>query len=410
MNHLRICVDARLISGQSGGIEQAVIGLAHGLSNLDDGDEEYHFLTYNEFDDWLRPFVRGPCQIVSVPAPAWGVTSDQNSARKKVSTWLRRGWDEFGPLIAGRRSIKPLPISDGTIEKHGYDLMHFTFQRAFRTKVPSIYQPWDLQHRHLPELFSRRERLGRDIIFKEFCQQARIVVVASNWIKEDLIEQYELPANKITVIPMAPALLAYSEPDTKQLESTQQKYSLPDEFVFYPAQTFKHKNHMGLLYSLAHLREKHSLIIPLVCSGRLNEFFSEILAVTKKLRLIDQVRFLGYVAVDDLYSLYKLARALVFPTKYEGWGFPLSEAFIAGVPVACSNVTTLPEQAGDAALLFDPNDIDSISDAIFRVWTDEQLRRQLVERGKKRVQSYSWEKSARLYRAHYRLLGGRGLS
>lgn len=404
---MRICIDARLISGRSGGVEQAVIGLAYGLSNLDDGNEKYYFLTYKGFDAWLRPFIYGGCHIVSVPAPIKRMDKGKNLVGRNVSKWFRRTWDEFGPLIAGQRSIRPLPISDGTVEKLGFDVIHFTIQRAFYTKIPSIYQPWDLQHRHLPELFSRRERLGRDIMLNGFCQQASVIAVASNWIKEDLIKQYKLPGNKIVVIPMAPPLTAYSEPVAEQLMATQQQYSLPNEFLLYPAQTFKHKNHISLMYALAQLRDELGLIIHLVCTGRINEYFSEIRAVAEMLQLGDQVRFLDFINADDLYSLYKLAKALVFPTRYEGWGFPLGEAFVAGVPVACANVTTLPEQAGDAALLFDPDNINSIAGAIYRLWTDEQLRKQLITKGRKRVQIYSWNKSARMFRAQYRLLGGR---
>lgn len=410
MSRLKICVDSRLIGGQSGGVEQAIIGLASGLTSLEDGDEAYFFLTYNGFDDWLRPYIQNEGQIISVPPPNLSAINYQNMQRKRLSTWLRRVWDEFGPQIAGSRSIRPVPVSDGTVEKYRFDAIHFPVQRAFRTQIPSIYHPWDLQHIHLPELFSRRARLGRDIVLKQFCQQATIVAVASPWIKADVVRQYRVPAEKVKVIPMAPALAAYEEPNTAQLASTKEKYALPEQFLFYPAQTFKHKNHTGLLHALAALREERGLVIPLVCSGRLNEHFSEIQSTIELLHLGEQVQFIGYVREEELYSLYKLAHAVVFPTQYEGWGFPLTESFIAGVPIACSNVTTLPEQAGDAAILFDPNDRTSMCTALAEVWFDERLRNELIEKGKKRARLYSWDNTARMFRAHYRLIGGCNLN
>lgn len=101
---------------------------------------------------------------------------------------------------------------------------------------------------------------------------------------------------------------------------------------------------------------------------------------------------------------------MVFPTLFEGWGMPISEAFLAGAPVACSSVTSLPEQAGDAALAFDPLRPEEIADAIIRLWTDEALRSTLVGRGRARVARFGWERTARIFRAHYRRVANRPLT
>lgn len=120
--------------------------------------------------------------------------------------------------------------------------------------------------------------------------------------------------------------------------------------------------------------------------------------------------WLGYVDAPVLSVLYRLARAVVVPTLFEAASAPVWEAFEAGVPVACSSVTSLPEQVGDAAVLFDPLDVDAIAGAIARVWSDEELRRVLIRRGHERMAGRSWRATALTFRAHYRRLARRRLS
>jgi len=105
-----------------------------------------------------------------------------------------------------------------------------------------------------------------------------------------------------------------------------------------------------------------------------------------------------------------MATALVFPSRFEGWGLPISEAFDAGVPVACSTATGLPDLVGDAALTFDPDDTEQIADEVLRLWSDPELRATLRERGKQRAAQFSFDHTAKLFRAHYRRIGQRPLS
>ena len=146
--------------------------------------------------------------------------------------------------------------------------------------------------------------------------------------------------------------------------------------------------------------------IPFVSTGRQNAFYREILKEARRLGLAEQVHFLGFITPLELQCLYKLCRGVIVPTKFEAASAPLWEAFVSGAPAACSNVTSLPEQAGDAALIFDPEKPEEIAEATLRIWTDETLRRTLVERGHKNVARFSWERTARIFRAHYRRLAG----
>jgi glycosyltransferase involved in cell wall biosynthesis len=165
-----------------------------------------------------------------------------------------------------------------------------------------------------------------------------------------------------------------------------------------------------LLDAIARLRERRGETLSIVCSGRLSEHARIIRAHARRLRLEGSLHLLGFVSPDELRALYAMARCVVIPTLFEAASFPLWEAFQSGVPAACSNVTALPEQAGDAAVVFDPRDPDAMAEAVWRVWTDVPLRERLISRGRERVRQFTWERTARTFRAHYRRICNRPLS
>src|SRR5215213_1622126 len=151
---LNVCLDARMTDGAFGGVQQVVIGLAGALANLTDGDEQFHFLVYEDAHSWLTPYLNDRCKLLMAsPAPppptAW-------RRRLALVPGLRSAYERLAPVPPPAR-LAP-PASDGLIELAGIDVMHFTTQGGFLTDVPSIYQPHDLQHVHLPQYFSRRAR------------------------------------------------------------------------------------------------------------------------------------------------------------------------------------------------------------------------------------------------------------
>jgi glycosyltransferase involved in cell wall biosynthesis len=397
MTPLRVCIDARLGTGQFGGVEQVVIGLAAALSRLEDGDEEYLFLAHPEHDDWIRRYVRGPSRLL-------------HSRRGYVSRRSRaaaRGLVERLPGIGVNFAVRP---SDGTVERAGVEVMHFPIQDAFTTELPSIYQPHDLQHLHLPELFSGWERARREAIYRTHCERAALVVAMTSWGRTDFIESYSLPPKKVTVVPGGSVLREYPAPTPADLDQLRSRLSLPDAFLLYPAQTWPHKNHERLLETVARIRDETGTSIPLVCPGKQTRHYRRIRELVEHLGLEETTSFPGFVSSLELRGLYELATALVFPSRFEGWGLPVCEAFDAGLPVASSTATGLPAVVGDAGLLFDPDDVGEMARQLSRLWTDAELRDSLRERGRRRAAEFSFDHSARLFRAHYRQIGHRPLT
>jgi glycosyltransferase involved in cell wall biosynthesis len=400
---LNVCLDARLQDGLSGGVQQFVIGLASGLGKLKDGDENYLFLSNPGSDQWLKEHLTDNSKIIYSTEPL--------PLRHKIEQIFKI--IPFGSALLEKilktmgNPVMKLPSSDGTIESLGADIMHFTHQSAFRTQVPSIYHPWDLQHLHFPAFFTEHQRSTRNYKYREFCNQAQIVPVASDLMKKELVRHFRLDDSKVKVIPMAAPVDAYPTPSNKDIEVTRRKFSFSESFLFYPAQTWPHKNHLVLLRALHILQKQHDIRPLLVCSGKTNDYFPTIRKELKKLKLTSQVKFIGFISPLELQCLYRLCRSVIFPSKYEGWGLPVTEALRIGVPLACSRLTILKEQTGDASLFFDPDKPQEIADTAYRLWTDAALREKLSAQGQRNAARFSWEKTARIFRAFYRLVSGK---
>ena len=405
MKGLRVCIDARIIDGDPGGIQQFVLGLAMGLSKLDIENEEYFFLTYQDSQDWITPHLTKACRTICLPGP-FALSKAKLIFKRIPANWIFM--KILGPMINRLNMI--IPKSDGTIERAGIHIMHFTTQNGFSTNIPNIYHPHDLLHLHYPQYLPKWVAVKRDMTYRRLCRQATVIATASHWVKEDLKKHYNIPEEKIAVVPLAPLTGSYPSPSFETLNHVKRKFGLPEHFIFYPAQTWPHKNHIGLLKALAFLRDKKGIRIPLVSSGKMNEFFPRIQRKIDELHLKGAVHFLDFVSPLELNCLYKLCRFVVIPTKFEAASFPLWEAFQSGAPVGCSNVTSLPRQAGRAAVVFDPEKTEQIAEAILRLWSDEALRKKLVLRGQKKVQNFNWEKTAKHFRAIYRKISGQPLA
>lgn len=395
---IRVAIDARIRSGAFGGVEHVLIGLAAGLAEIETGSEEYTFLALDDHD-WLKPYIGKAARIHTVREPLrWRL-------RKRV------------PPVA-RRVASKLPNAYQTLTQHSgsnvslagqsFDVIHFVHQNAFVTDIPSIYHPHDLQHVHLPEFFTPDVRWWREQRYRQFCNQASMVAVSSGWTKRDVETHFALDPSKVIVVPLAAPISVYATGSPEDDKAIRGQLGIPERYILYPAQTWPHKNHVGLLKALALLRTR-GLDVNLVSPGRHNANFESIRAEQTRLGLDDAVTWPGFVPERQLLAIYGGATAVVIPSRFEAASFPLWEAFQAGVAAACATTTSLPEQAGDAALLFDPDDIPGMAKAIETLWLDESLRSELIQRGHRMVENRSWSGTATTFRAHYRRLAGRSL-
>jgi len=399
---IRVCLDARVRPGKSGGIEQFISRLSRALLATPDPEQSYVFLVNDASEAWLAEAVAPGLETIHVrrdarKSIAWRVEKEALALTRKT----RRAIGFSG--IGGERS-------NGAIEAAGVDVMHFTTQSAFFTRVPFVYQPHDLQHRHLPEYFSAEERLRRDGLYRVYCAAATAIAVSSEWTRGDLMAQYGVPGDRVFSLQYPPPDLDAPEPTARDVDRVRAAYDLPRRYLYYAATTFPHKNHVGLVEALSIASRRVGERITLVCTGGLTDHHAAVVDAVRACGVEADVRFPGFVSAADVRALYAGATGVVIPTLFESASFPLWEAMRHRVAVACSNVTSLGSQAGDAAIVFDPGSVDRIVDAICSLWADDELRFQLAERGAARVAGFTAERSARAFQALYHRVAGRTLT
>lgn len=403
---LRIAINAQISPASGyGGVVTVLTGLVRALGELHDGPEEYVIVSSPD-DGWLAPLIGPNQRVVRHTPPPVPRRSRFERAMKPVERIVRGGLRRVLRLPPP----KPiLPRSNGLFEGLGCAVVHFPYQHYVINELPSIFQPWDLQHLHFPEFFSAWEIVYRETVYRTGCALAHTVVVASNFTRLDLVRRYALPPEKIVVIPPGPPLAAHRPVSTAELEAARVRYDVHQPFALYPAVTWPHKNHRRLLEALALLRDRDGLRLNLVCTGHRNKKFAAIAERVTALHLDDQVKFTGAIPDSDLNALYRMADFVVFPSLFEGFGAPPLEAWSAGRAVAASGTSALGELLDDAALIFDPLSVESMADALRDMATQPALRADLAARGARRLERYSWPRAAKRFRAVYRRTAGQPL-
>jgi len=401
-------------------VEQFIIGLVSSLGKLDDGPEKYTIVTSHKHPEWLSSYLGPNQRIEAKPAPP---SPERRKGKietiKKMAGPLKKPAQDLFRIskkyLAGTRQEEEqasisVPVSDGFYESLGADVIHFPHQRFIHTGLPAVYNPHDLQHRRLPEFFTEGQKAWRDATYQAGCRIAKAIASESKSTRNDLVKEYGIAPENIHVILWGAPTEFYDPPDDDTFKRVREKYCLPGTFAFYPAQTWPHKNHIGLLKALKILRDEKGMKLNLVCTGRKNDFWPEVEKKVHELGLHDQASFLGFVGEDELRAIYRLSEFVVIPSMFEGGGFPVLEAFYEGTPVSCSNAASLPEYGGEAVIYFNPASEKSMADVIFKMASDPKLRHTMAKRGRERLQKFSWEHTARAYRSLYRMAAGAELT
>jgi len=231
------------------------------------------------------------------------------------------------------------------------------------------------------------------------------VITVSDSSKHDILRFVNVEPSKIEVIPNAFDERFAIEPAEAQVARVRERYQLQDEFVLYAGNVKPHKNLERLIDAFHLVRMRGLDHLKLVLIGDEISRYTSLRRAVHRHQLHKYVRFLGYLPEDTLTVMYRLASVFVFPSLYEGFGLPPLEAMASGTPVVTSNVSSLPEVAGDAAILVNPYEPESIANGIYRVLTDRAAREELRRRGLERARQFSWESSVRRVREIYDAVG-----
>jgi glycosyltransferase involved in cell wall biosynthesis len=307
------------------------------------------------------------------------------------------------PENAGNYSVAEQFKVPFALKRQGVTLFHaphYILPPLVRCR--SVVTIHDCIHLMFPQYLPNRAALAyaRTAISLAARRATRVMTVSES-SKRDILHYVDTEPDKIDVIYNAYDERFGVEPQEEDVVRVRERYQLHDEFVLYAGNVKPHKNLERLIQAFDVVRRRGLGHLKLIIIGDEVSKYSALRHAVHRYQLHKYVRFLGYLPLETLAIMYRLAGVFVFPSLYEGFGLPPLEAMASGTPVVTSNVSSLPEVAGDAAVLVDPYDPDAIAAGIARVLTEETLRRELRLKGLARARQFSWETSIRRVRQIY---------
>lgn len=264
---------------------------------------------------------------------------------------------------------------------------------SLRTSTPTLLVVHDISFKHYPEYVPFTERKYYDFFMPKFVHKAKRIATVSEYSKQDLVQQYELAPEKIDVVynGVNPEFTPISSEEQKAVRD---QFSNGKPFFLYVGSVHPRKNVSRLIQAFNQMKSQTGSPVQLLLGGRMAWQTSAIEQVYRESPFQNEIHFLGRISQTDLTRLTASALALTYASILEGFGIPILEAMQCHVPVITSNITSMPEVAGDAALLVDPFSVQSISDAMIQISENESLREQLIQLGKSRLKVFSWDQTA----------------
>lgn len=271
---------------------------------------------------------------------------------------------------------------------HATDPAGIPISRRFKT-IATVYDLIPLAFSEHLRGLSPDRRLGYRAGLRRL-RQADHLISISEFTRQDVSSRLGIDPERITTVPLAVDFGAFMKPEEKMAISAQERHQLPEKYILYVGSLETHKRVPLAIEAAAQSG------VPLVIVGRHSTGQQQQLAeVVERLHAGPYVYYLGYISGEDLTVLYRDARAFVFPSVYEGFGLPVLEAMAARCPVVTTSAASLPEVAGDAALVVPPEDLHPLAQAICSIAEDDGLRGKLIEAGFSRARRFTWEETAR---------------
>ncbi|HOP48055.1 MAG TPA: glycosyltransferase family 1 protein [Desulfobacteraceae bacterium] len=357
------------------------------LTGLLTGVSRYVRCLYNELQD---------ISDTSVTYFTGPVANSEMPLQAEAGAWCKfteRIWQLPDPVVTALRVLhwRYFEIRLRRCCRHKrFDIYHETaFFPAAIKDIPVVYTIYDLSLiKHRKE--HPRERLWFfDLFFKRRLPYASHILTISEYVRNEIIEDIGLPSHLVTSIPLAPDPIFYPR-SRAEVSEVLKKRGWPEEYILFVGTLEPRKNLSLLVRALNIAKNK----IPLIMAGWQGWGDKKWMQLIDEQKLQGNIVFTGHVDEETLACLYTGASAFVYPSLYEGFGLPIIEAMACGSPVVCSNVSSIPEVAGDAALQINPADEEDIAHALDRVMTDSVLRQTLIQRGFERAKDFSWRETA----------------
>lgn len=382
---MRVLLDMRwMVPGLAGGIENLARSFLEQLVALDRTNLYTVLVPSATQYELMRPGIADNVTFINLDSTAALARQAARRMRRKMMSAMRLH-DWRTPEVETLRWLRELQV------EIGYSFAGYIHPQL--NTLSNVLIIPDIQHEYHPEFFSPDALAERRRIYAESARQADHICAISEFTRQTLIERLGIPPEKVTTVRLAADAIFGATPAQEQTTRVLDDLGLQaGRYFYFPAHTWKHKNHRAAIEALRILRDRYGVSLPLICSGGAREAQTALESQIDALGLTAAVRFVGYMPRQSVSALYRGATCLLFPSLFEGFGMPVLEAMASGCPVVCSNTTSLPEIAGDAALLVDPRDAEALAAAVQRVVTDSDLRHDLALRGLERAKIFSWQR------------------
>lgn len=374
---MKIAIDLRSLSeGRRSGVEEYILNVVSYLLYID--PHNAYVLFKSGVKDWQ--FTRELARYQNNSA----IEKRLKIPNRILNLSLKIFREPLLDAVSGKPDIFFMPnINIGPLSSRGKKIITFH----------------DLSYEVYPEYFSLKRRLWHTFINpKKQAWEAHKIIAISESTKNDLINIYRIPSEKIKVV--------YSGINQKfqpifwndlRLKKVKEKYKLPDRFILYLGTIEPRKNIVGLIKAFELLKEdkKETEDLRLAIAGIKGWLYDEIIETAKMSLYRKDIFFTGFIDDEDKLFVYNLAEVFIYPSFYEGFGFPPLEAMACGIPTITSNVSSLPEAVGNGAIMVDPYNIDEIAESIQLCVSDKELRNTLREKGLAQARKFSWIKTAK---------------
>lgn len=381
-----------LPGGENGGVKLLAVELVRGFQVFSP-ENEFLLLTAawndNELSFLDNTNVHRLCVVTKRKEIIFGSSSYLNYIEIKLRHILR--------LL--RRHYHEKINQKGFLSSRGADVLFcpFTAPTYAEPGIPVVSLVCDLQHKDYPHFFDSDEIYARESFLGEVQKRADAVICISESTRQAVLKHLKTNPDKTHTIHIS-IHSRLIEHNINKIEQQLQKLRINNPYMFYPANFWPHKNHRMLLTAYGMYISRHpESRLDLVFTGALDEAQHKLQSDVKQMGLERRVHFLGYLPEDQLTAVWQGCSFLVFPSLYEGFGIPVLEAMQFGKPVICSNVTSLPEVAGDAALYFDPRKPEEIVKNIEKIMGNEELYADLVRRGNERLSNFQFQDMVEKY-------------
>ncbi len=275
------------------------------------------------------------------------------------------------------------------------------------TKVPTLTVFHDINYEHTKDNLKPSHQRYMHYFSPRYAHRSTRIATVSEFSKQDIMDTYHIDSDKIDVV-YDGAHEGYRPLDATAQQQVRERYTQGCPYFIFVGTIIKRKNLATVLTAFDQYKCRHSDEMKLVVVGHKVWWQDELKAAYDQMRFQQDVVFIGWADSSQLVDLMGSAAALVYPSLFEGFGIPIVEAFHAEVPVITSNCTSMPEVAGDAAILVQPTDVAMLEDALHRVVSDDALRQELVARGRQQREKFSWDlTAAKLWESMMKTLGNR---